>query len=182
MPWPRSLRKIAMKEGRYYYAITERLCILKLVGCITLKLSADADAFLTGIFSRGAIDDILIDLTETQYIDSTNLGILARLNKKEWKRGDKRYTIVSTNQSVNEILFNLNFDRIFEIVTEASALDHPLQPLPPDADQNRDVAAVLLKAHRYLMSMNDANRAKFYEVVEFLKEDMRKKGRRKVSG
>jgi anti-anti-sigma factor len=167
-----------MTEGTYYFAIIDRLCILKPVGNIIYTLSPDADTFLNKLFTDNRADDILFDLTDTEYIDSTNLGILARISKVHCRPDERKYTIVSTRRVINEILFNLNFDKIFTIITEPVLLNGKMELLPHSEKKHTDLAPILLKAHRFLMSMNEANKSKFREVVEFLKDDMKKHGRK----
>jgi anti-anti-sigma regulatory factor len=171
-------REMTMKEGKYYYAIIDRLCILKPVGNIIYTLSPDADVFLTKLFTDNTADDILFDMMDTEYIDSTNLGILARISKVHARPDERKYTIISTRRVINEILFNLNFDKIFTIITEPVLLDGKMEQLPRAEKRNADLAPILLKAHRFLMSMNDSNKSKFREVVEFLKEDMKKRAKK----
>ena len=104
----------------------------------------------------------VIDLTQTESIDSTNLGLLARIANRMHERGGPRVTIVSHRQDINEVLLTMGFD---EEVPSAGNGTRPLTTLAPDRN---NLGRTMLMAHRTLMALNDRNRDQFADVVSLL--------------
>ncbi len=62
-----------MKEGRILCAKEGSTYVLKYIGDIRYTICAPLSDFVTKLCSSDDFDDILIDLTEAESIDSTNL-------------------------------------------------------------------------------------------------------------
>ncbi|HQV21760.1 MAG TPA: STAS domain-containing protein, partial [Agitococcus sp.] len=67
-----------MPSGRILFAIHHGTYVLKFVGEVRAAMCATLDNFLESMFGDGEISSILIDLTQTDYIDSTALGLIAK--------------------------------------------------------------------------------------------------------
>ncbi|MFP4417623.1 MAG: STAS domain-containing protein [Fibrobacterota bacterium] len=162
-----------MKEGKFLFTIFEKICVIKPVGNINYTISQEFDTFLRQVFTDSSIHSFIIDMRETEYIDSTNLGLLARIQEHSLSRLHTRVTIISTNPFITEILTNLGFDRIFDMITEAPSINDCMHEVPHEECCREKVAPIMLKAHRYLMSINEKNRQMFRNVVNYLEEESR---------
>ena len=69
-----------MTTGKIQFAESEGTFVLKFVGDVRLTLCAALDAYIEKIFSVLTFNAIIIDLTEADGIDSTSLGLLAKLS------------------------------------------------------------------------------------------------------
>ena len=119
-----------MQDGKILYAIVDGTCILKLVGAIIYSLSPGFDSFLDKIVQDKEVDSFTIDLTETSYIDSTNLGLLAKLPKFSPDQSSGPPTLISNQDSINEVLHNVGFPKIFNIIDYQDEKDSLLTELP----------------------------------------------------
>jgi anti-anti-sigma factor len=163
-----------METGNVFYAKHEDLLVLKFVGEIrytmgdSYRISASLDSFLDKLFRDQDFKNVLIDLTETESIDSTNLGLLARIARYSLDTLDSRPTIISTNEDINAILDSVGFDRIFTIIHDPEHPEVELQQMPEVEEPDRELAQMLLEAHKNLTALNERNRDMFKNVVELL--------------
>lgn len=157
-----------MTTGRIQFAESEGTFILKFIGDVRLTLCAALDAYIEKIFSALTFESIVIDLTETHGIDSTSLGLLAKLSILSNNRVGLLPTLVSTHADMNRLLQSMGFDQIFNIVAESTPTDTELQDLPGQMLSEDQVKGRVLEAHRILMDLNEHNRAAFTDLVDTL--------------
>ena len=158
-------------KGMVYYAQRDQLYILKFVGDIRYTLSCSLDKFLDRIFSQANFDTMLIDLTETRSIDSTNLGLLAKIAKFMWRRFDKKTTLISTNPDITQLLASMGFDSVFTICSDRERCQPVDQDLTISEGTRNELADTLLESHILLSELNENNREMFKSVIEALKKD-----------
>src|SRR5690606_28186850 len=115
-----------MTTGRIQFAESEGTFVLKFIGDVRLNLCAALDAYIEKIFSALTFESIVIDLTETHGIDSTSLGLLAKLSILSNNRVGLLPTLVSTHEDMNRLLQSMGFDQIFNIVAESTPTDTEL--------------------------------------------------------
>jgi hypothetical protein len=58
----------------------------------------------------------VIDLTETRSIDSTTLGLLAKLSILSRQKVGLLPTVVTTHEDITRLLQSMGFDQVFNIV------------------------------------------------------------------
>jgi anti-anti-sigma factor len=166
-----------MAQGRILYARHEDVYVLKFVGGIhygqnwTFDLSKALAAFLDRLFKEENFREIIIDLTEATAIDSTNLGLLARIAIFMQDKFGQKPLVVSTNPNVNHTLHTVGFRQIFNIVEKPIGTPDAELDLP---GQERDVSVpkMLLVAHRTLCTLNDSNSERFKDLVETLEDHL----------
>lgn len=105
-----------MNEGSFLFAEKDSSYFIRLVGDIKYTVCSGFDKFIDDIFNEANPVDVLIDLTEASYIDSTNLGLLAKIAKLMDARHKRKVTIISTNDDINTILVSVGFDEVFDII------------------------------------------------------------------
>lgn len=160
-----------MADGALYYAKQDHAYILRFVGEIRYTMGCAIDDFLTQLFKQQDFDNILIDLRETKAIDSTSLGLLAKIANFMRQQFAKRITIVSTNPDVNQTLDSVGFYQVFSVCEDPQAacgcaeqaLDMPAEP------NRKQLGETLYEAHRLLAELNDKNRETFRNVLDVLK-------------
>lgn len=160
-----------MTTGRIQFAESDGTFVLKFLGDVRLTLCAALDAYIEKIVSALHFKSIVIDLTETDNIDSTSLGLLAKLSILSRERVGLLPTLVSTQQDMLRLLQSMGFEQIFNIVAETTPTDAELQDLPPQTLSEEQVRARVLEAHRLLMDLNEHNRNAFVDMVTSLEGD-----------
>ena len=160
-----------MAEGQILCAKVHTTYVLKFSGDIRYTICAPLSAFIKQLALQSGYDDVLIDLTDTVGIDSTNLGLLARIANLVQDRFHHKTTLVSTNSNVNRTLDTMGFYDVFNIDDKYDSTAAGGSALPPAAQQEQETADAILQAHRTLSELNDANREMFRSVVEALEKD-----------
>lgn len=157
-----------MQTGKLLSAKSQHTYVLKLVGDVRLTLCCTLDKLFEQIFVDSEIDSIVIDLCQADNLDSTTLGLLAKIAVKASACGLSQPSIISSNPDITLLLESMGFQQFFLI------LDHPLsnfdelQEIPQLVGSEARIRAQVLEAHRTLMDMNEHNRDAFQNVVQVL--------------
>ena len=160
-----------MSSGKIQFAENEGTYVLKFLGEIRLTISSSLESFLDNMFNDHEFCSVIIDLSETSTIDSTSLGLLARLSIQARKRFNLVPIIISTKDDINRILTSMGFDSVFVIVREFDGLIKlPMNDLPAECSSEPATQERVLQAHKVLMSLNEENRKAFNELVTQLEK------------
>jgi len=157
-----------MSDGSIYYACRDGHYVLKFVGEVRLTLCSTIDRHLESVLARSEIHDTLIDLTETTTIDSTSLGLIAKLAVKAAERKMPKPTLISTNPDITRILYSMGFDQVFLLLDNIPASEADLEQVPFVQESEEIVRNRILDAHRILIDLNEANRTAFKDLVATL--------------
>ena len=148
-----------------FYARHDGTYVLKFVGDIRYPLGAPLNAFLNEMFAKADFENAVVDLTDTTAIDSTNLGLLAKVANELRRRGARRATLISSNPDITEVLEGIRFDDIFHLIDRVPAAEEAMRSVEVSPFNHEDTMRVVLDAHRTLMAMNEKNKATFKSVV-----------------
>lgn len=161
-----------MQSGSYLYAWINNIYIIKLVGNLTYTTSGDFDAFINRILTEASFSNILVDLSETESLDSTNLGLLAKIGSYTLDTFQRKTSIISPKDEINRVLTSAGFDSVFTIISEAGNFSGTLTPISQTPHSDQETAQTILDAHRTLMNLNERNRVSFKNVVKFLEKEI----------
>ena len=165
-----------MGDGKYYYAKAGNKAFFKLAGTLKYTSAGKFDAFLDHLLGGETdFEDAMIDLSETVFIDSTNLGFLARISEFMADKFCKKITIYSPRSEINQILESVGFDEVFILVNDAAAFKVDMNEITPAAYEERHRAEMMLDAHKALIRVSDKNTSAFKDVVEILESSVKKK-------
>jgi len=157
-----------MREGSIFFARQGSNYVLKFVGEVRLTLCTSLDRHLEQMLAVGDIEHILVDLTETETIDSTTLGLIAKLAVFARRLSLEAPTLVSTNEDITRILLTMGFDRIFLLLDTLPTSLVDLQRVPFVQESEATVRERIIDAHKVLMSLNESNREAFTDLVATL--------------
>jgi len=165
-----------MGKGEVLYAQHEGLVVLKFVGQIRLGDSYGASAalnnFLDDLFEKGGFENVLIDLTETESIDSTNLGLLAKVTRHMRENYGRNASIISTNPDITAALDSVGFTAVFDIYKEPLAAHANLEALGEATEPESDFSVMVLAAHRALCELNEKNKETFKNLIEIFEKEV----------
>lgn len=159
-----------MDAGKILVAQSKGIYILKFTGDVRLSLCSTLDQYIDRMFADSQFKTVIIDLTETQCIDSTSLGLLAKISILFKERFNQIPTITSTNDDINRILSSMGFEQVFHIVKQLVSKVEHLDELPAKTVSEVDMRDTVLEAHKLLMSLNETNRAAFQDLVNSLEK------------
>jgi len=161
-----------MNNGKVLHATHDGIHVLRFVGDIRYTMSPSIDRFLKGIFSGPPPTRFFIDLTETDSIDSTNLGLIARLAKSMKSLNGSRVTILSDRADINSVLSSMAFDEVFDIVTHTAPETGVEKELAGQSTDKETLSRTVLEAHRALIELSECNEELFRDVVTTLEKNM----------
>ena len=157
-----------MLKGRILVVDHDGTHVLKFLGDVRLTLCPALDQYLDNIFNSRHFKTILIDLTDTQGIDSTSLGMLAKMSIRMKKQMGFVPTLVSVNDNITRALLSMGFDKVFVLVKQLDEDLEPMQELAEGDFSDLSVQQKVLEAHRTLMGMNQKNHQEFKNLVDVL--------------
>ena len=160
-----------MDKGTVLYASRDDVHVLRFIGDIRYTLSPSIDRFLERLFAGPTPAGFVIDLTETDSIDSTNLGLLVRIAKRMQSLDAQRVTLVSNRAKINSVLTSMALDEVFDIVEDTGPETSAAHEVPQENTDKATQTRTLIDAHRALMDLNDRNREMFQDVVALLEKN-----------
>jgi len=161
-----------MNSGQIYYAITGHRGFLKLAGEIRYPLASSLNQAVNTLLAAPEIQGVVVDLQETDFIDSTCLGLLARVATQKTLTQRERPVIVSTHADINQLLETMGFDHAFVLLQSSGATATDFSRTPETAGTSAcPDRQLILDAHRALCDLNEKNRQLFRNVIDLLDEE-----------
>lgn len=161
-----------MTKSKIYYDKQDGIHGLKFVGDIRYTFSASLDKFLNKLYEEPTPKGFLVDLRETDIIDSTSLGLLANIANWMKRSNAPKVILVSTKDDINDLLKAICFDQVFNIVDETGNLMGHAKELALSDSTEDELAPIILGAHLTLMEIGDENKSRFKGVVELLEQSL----------
>lgn len=163
-------------DGRVLVAEHNGAYVLKLVGDVRLTLSSTIDQCVERMFASTTCQSVVIDLTETEGLDSTTLGMLAKMALFVRKQLHLRPIAVSDNDSIIRLLNSMGFEQIMDIqrtqaVSAMAEGELHATAIDEAALDEKQAKEKVLQAHQVLMTLNQKNKEMFKELVESLCKD-----------
>lgn len=160
-----------MSNGKILAADYKHMAMLKFVGEVRVVMSTTLDNYFTGLYRRGILDAMVVDMSETRSIDSTALGLLAKMSIQLRNRFNVMPTIVSPNPDITRILKSMSLDLICKIVSSVPPRQQTqYQELKLQMESEASVRDKVIDAHLTLMTMSEQNRLEFQDLVSALKQ------------
>lgn len=157
-----------MREGRILAASHKGAYVLRLEGDVRLTLCTTIDEYLQRMFDDPEFASVWIDLCEAEGIDSTTLGLLAKLALTVKEKFGFEPAIYSCESGINRLLKSMGFQRLFELHEEACSNLDDITEIPTVDGSEEAVKAKVIEAHRALMGISDENRARFKDLMAAL--------------
>ena len=153
--------KVADKNGVF---------VIKMIGDVRLTLSLSFDEFIDQMLASEDFSSVIFDLTDAQAIDSTTLGLMAKISLKGRALHYMDPIVISSNPGIIRLLDSMGFSEILQIVESADIGHDDFQVLHShDLAIDEDlVRQKVLEAHRSLVELNADNNDVFKELIRSL--------------
>ena len=136
-------------KGRILVGDHAGVYVLRFEGDVRVTLSASFDHYLDSVLKQPTLTSVLVDLSDAVAIDSTSLGVLARLSLAVQRERGKLPTLICSAPDILRILDNMGFDDIFAIVDNAYEPTPALAELPSSHDFSEvELRDKVIQAHR----------------------------------
>lgn len=157
--------------GRILVADHLGVYVIKMVGDVRLTLCVSFDQYIETLFGKNDFCTILFDLSEAEGLDSTTLGLIAKIAVKSEGIKNIQPIAICNNPDIIKLLTSMGIDSVCQII------DRPPQNYCPtesfsglsvcDDDEGK-VKEKVLEAHCVLMGLSDSNRETFKDLVQSL--------------
>jgi len=162
-----------VSEFNIQTATEDGVCHIRLTGRITFTMSRRFDAFIEDVI-KDTLVDIIIDMRKAEHIDSTMLGLLAKIARRFIAHHHRKPTLLSTNEDISILLDNMGFEAAFDIRASADAVPFYLEDIPL-LEKSVPMPETLMEAHSELMELDDRNVERFSTTVETLRDAVERK-------
>ena len=164
-----------MQPGQILVAEQDGLQVIKMVGDVRLTLCVSFDQFINSMFNGDLLCSIMFDLNEAENIDSTTLGLMAKIALLSRDKCHLVPVVFSQNPSINRLLNSMGFEEIFDIITDYKMFQSRSSEIPlcskrldMDCPDEHSARERVLEAHQILMELNEHNRETFRDLVNTL--------------
>ena len=161
-----------MSDSSIRYAFCDDTCMIKLSGKISYPSISSFDNFVNWMFERGEYTEIIIDMCDASYIDSTNLGALVKIASTYNSSAGKKAAIISNNETITTILKNIGLNEVFNLMSSPISNFTELENMPNISNSELDDARMVFEAHKRLMELNEKNQETFKNVVEVMEKQL----------
>jgi anti-anti-sigma factor len=161
-----------MQSGQIMVGAHEGIYVIKLLGDVRLNLCTSFDNFIDNMFAHGDFKDVVFDLHDAEGVDSTTLGLMAKIAIRALERGCQKPMVLSADAGIRHLLDAMGFEALMEFSDQPqdyTAQTRPLHCKTPDEYTAREM---VLEAHRVLMSLNEQNAETFRDLVHTLESEM----------
>src|SRR5690606_41436595 len=118
-----------MKAGQILVADHNGVYVIKMVGDVRLTLCISFDQFIDAMFKSENFTSVLFDLSEAEAIDSTTLGLMAKISILGQERCGIVPVILASNPSIQRILQTMGLVVFFTFVVRLEPPALPPNPL-----------------------------------------------------
>jgi anti-anti-sigma factor len=167
------------------YAELNGVYILKFEGDIRVTLCASLDEFIDRMFANDQLKYIILDLSQAKNIDSTALGMIAKIAVQSQANLKIFPLTLSTNPDVDRILECMGLPQVLNIVESLESVDtiklqnelkaiseeNQFKDMPLHDHSQEYLCEKVLEAHKTLMSLNQSNKIIFHDLVSNLEEE-----------
>lgn len=158
-------------DGSYQLALVNNQYILKFIGQIRYTASPVLHNFIHQLQEESDKKEVAVDLSQTQYLDSTNLGLLAKIARYCLQTFHHKLTVITTDKSITELLHNVGFDALCQFISSPLEYVEEVSELQKNASiDTASLGKIMYQAHKTLMDMNEKNRIEFQDAVALLRQ------------
>ena len=163
-----------MSDGRVFHAAAGGNHVLRYVGRADYVMAPAIERVGEGLFEANDPRTLVFDLRQATMLDSTNLGLVARLASRVDQAGG-RAAIVSTNDDITDVLRSMGLATMFQITSDDPVLHEvgPGDEIVLEPTGQRELMRTMLEAHRVLATIDQNDSSGFRAVVEGLESELR---------
>jgi anti-anti-sigma factor len=159
-------------DGHVLYARQGDTWVLRFEGNIRYTMAHAVDVFLDQLFAHENPGRVCADLNATTAIDSTGIGLLAKIANGLRGAGREMPIIFSANPEIVETLRNVCLDEVCTIIAGAPEAIAESE-IPATTPNERELARTIVAAHCLLCDMCEKNRAQFQSVVDAFAQELK---------
>lgn len=157
-----------MQEGRILAASHNGAYVIRFEGDVRLTLCTTIDDYFQKMFDDPAFASVWVDLCSAEGLDSTTLGLLAKLALTVQERFGFQPAIYSCDPGINRLIKSMGFQRLFDLREEVCGNPEEAVAIPAVEGSESEVKDKVIEAHKVLMELSSENRARFKDLLTAL--------------
>mgnify|MGYP001766892316 FL=1 len=162
---------ISMSMGHIEYAALHGTHVFKLIGEVRAQACCSLDHLLDRLQRFADVRGAVGDLNDAKFIDSTALGIIAKLGLGIRRFHHVQPVLLSTQDDITTLAHSMGLGQIFMMLSHENREPIGLDAMPDQPQDQMDMLHTVLEAHRTLMALNEHNRAMFEPLVTQLERE-----------
>ena len=161
-----------MSQGQILISDKADDYLIKLVGDVRLTLSGSLNRYMDVLFGNNNVKSIVVDMLDAKAVDSTTLGLIAKLGLHCREYYQMNVKLFCQNPSIIRTLECMSFDEIIDIFQQSpNEFDAELRCLDAVTSEVDELRQQVLEAHKLLVKLNPKNKAEFTDLINALEAD-----------
>ena len=160
-------------SGEILVAEHKGIYVIKMTGDVRLTLCISFDEWIEQLISRQDFYSVLFDLSEVEGLDSTTLGLIAKLAVKCEEKKQAKPLIICENSAVERLLLSMGLNEVCELIdtppSDYCQTTDFVSLKEKGNDDESQIKAKVLESHCILMELNEANQETFKDLVQTLR-------------
>lgn len=171
-----------MADGRVTYAAEGGWHVLRYFGRVDYTMAPAIERYLENL-AHGPSDSArpyLFDLSEARLLDSTNLGLIARVVERSRAQGASRSAVLSQSGDIDDVVRSMGFDAIVDLISarptalrDVGSAQGETEIVTDETASQGEMLRTMLEAHRALAGLDDEETGQWRDVVTMLEAEMR---------
>jgi len=172
-------RKMGFCNNNILIGIYKNDVFIKPVGHITANLSFNLQEYLYNHISEiNPCFNMYIDMSDTEYMDSTFLGLLIGLEKKLFKSFNKHLYVVNPNKAAMKYLQHFTMTLFLRIKQINIPEDLEYRNFDNETSATElEKLKMIFFSHNHLCKLSEDNKKRFGSLQETLKKQIREKSK-----
>lgn len=161
-------------DDRIQVTVDTDFALARVLGRGSYKISGSMKRFAASLIDQGT-SLLIIDLEQCVGMDSTFMGMLAGISQRLQKEGGRKVVLTGVSQKLNHLMTTLGINRLVEIKNDIPSVSpSDMADLDQPEETPLDSANTMLEAHETLVEIDDDNRLRFQDVLDYLREDIQR--------
>ena len=160
-----------MSAGKILVSDNQGNYLLKFIGDVRVTLCGSLNRHMETIFGSQDVKKVVVDMLEAEGVDSTTLGLMAKLGMHCRKEYGINVQVFCQNPSILRTLDCMGFDEIFDIIQELPDIDAELHSIESVSSEVDEIRRQVVEAHKLLMQLNPDNSKEFTDLIRALESD-----------
>lgn len=162
-----------MDSGKILVAEHDGIYAIKMVGDVRVTVCPEFDAYLNQILAKPNYVDCMVDLSEADHLDSTTLGLMAKVAVRSNQAHKTKPTIMAPSDNIQRLLSSMHFDKVFKVNTGAVGAAESYTELDSIDCSEAELREKVIDAHRVLMGLSKDNEVCFSSLVTALENEQK---------
>jgi anti-sigma B factor antagonist len=166
--------EVSPADDRILVTVDDAYALARVLGRGSYKVSRSLKDFASRVMDSGNAV-FLVDLQHCVGMDSTFMGVLAGLSQRQQKENGRKIILTGVSEKLVNLMKTLGLSQLVEIQEDPPETEtQDLTELKRVKETPLDSANTMLEAHEKLVEIDEDNRLRFQDVLEYLREDIQR--------